>query len=170
MTVYLVISLPKIPYTHRIYMVLANPTYFTCCKCCCLNFLPFHLPIAAPSSMSNTQAHMLPLHNSSLLSHKPTCYRSTTPHFLITSLHATAPQLLTSYSQAHMPLLHNSSLLNHKPTCYRSAAPHFLIASLHMLPLRSSSLLIHKPTCYRSTTPQFLYTSPHATAPQLLTS
>ena len=27
MTVYLVISLPKIPYIHRIYMVLANPTY-----------------------------------------------------------------------------------------------------------------------------------------------
>jgi hypothetical protein len=27
MTVYLVISLPKIPYIHRIYMVLANPKY-----------------------------------------------------------------------------------------------------------------------------------------------
>jgi hypothetical protein len=27
MTVYLVIPLPKIPYMHRIYMVLANPTY-----------------------------------------------------------------------------------------------------------------------------------------------
>ena len=27
MTVYLVISLSKIPYIHRIYMVLANPTY-----------------------------------------------------------------------------------------------------------------------------------------------
>jgi hypothetical protein len=27
MTVYMVISLPKIPYTHRIYMVLANPTH-----------------------------------------------------------------------------------------------------------------------------------------------
>jgi len=27
MTVYLVISLPKMPYIHRIYMVLANPTY-----------------------------------------------------------------------------------------------------------------------------------------------
>jgi hypothetical protein len=27
MTVYMVISLPKILYTHRIYMVLANPTY-----------------------------------------------------------------------------------------------------------------------------------------------
>jgi len=26
MTVYMVISLPKLPYTHRIYMVLANPT------------------------------------------------------------------------------------------------------------------------------------------------
>jgi len=26
-TVYLVISLPKIPYTHRTYMVVANPTY-----------------------------------------------------------------------------------------------------------------------------------------------
>jgi len=26
MTVYMVISLPKIPYAHRIYMVLANPT------------------------------------------------------------------------------------------------------------------------------------------------
>jgi len=25
MTVYLVLSLPKIPYIHRIYMVLANP-------------------------------------------------------------------------------------------------------------------------------------------------
>jgi len=28
MTVYLVISLPKLPYVHRIYMVLANPNYF----------------------------------------------------------------------------------------------------------------------------------------------
>ena len=27
MTVYLVISLPKIPYMHHIYMVLANPRY-----------------------------------------------------------------------------------------------------------------------------------------------
>jgi hypothetical protein len=27
MTVYLVISLPKIPYIHRIYVVLANPIY-----------------------------------------------------------------------------------------------------------------------------------------------
>jgi len=27
MTVNLVISLPKIPYVHHIYMVLANPTY-----------------------------------------------------------------------------------------------------------------------------------------------
>jgi len=27
MTVYLVISLPKIPYVNRIYMVLANPTH-----------------------------------------------------------------------------------------------------------------------------------------------
>ena len=27
MTVYFVISLPRIPYIHRIYMVLANPTY-----------------------------------------------------------------------------------------------------------------------------------------------
>jgi len=30
MTVYLVISLPKIPYMHRIYMVLANPTNASC--------------------------------------------------------------------------------------------------------------------------------------------
>jgi hypothetical protein len=29
MTVYLVISLPKLPYIHRIYMVLANPTHTT---------------------------------------------------------------------------------------------------------------------------------------------
>ena len=29
MTVYLVISLQKIPYVHRIHMVLANPTYLT---------------------------------------------------------------------------------------------------------------------------------------------
>jgi len=32
MTVYLVISLPKIPYIHRIYMVLANPTYIPSCS------------------------------------------------------------------------------------------------------------------------------------------
>jgi len=31
MTVYLMISLPKIPYIHRIYMVLANPTYLVSC-------------------------------------------------------------------------------------------------------------------------------------------
>ena len=30
MTVYLVISLLKIPYMHRIYMVLANPTCVSC--------------------------------------------------------------------------------------------------------------------------------------------
>jgi hypothetical protein len=30
MTVYMVISLPKMPYTHRIYMVLANPTNTVC--------------------------------------------------------------------------------------------------------------------------------------------
>jgi hypothetical protein len=31
MAVYLVISLPKIPYVHCIYMVLANPTYVHAC-------------------------------------------------------------------------------------------------------------------------------------------
>jgi hypothetical protein len=30
MTVYMVISLPKMPYTHRIYIVLANPTNTVC--------------------------------------------------------------------------------------------------------------------------------------------
>jgi len=40
MTVYLVISLPKIPYIHRIYMVLANPTYIPTAT------LPF-LPLAS---------------------------------------------------------------------------------------------------------------------------
>jgi len=37
MTVYLVVSLPRIPYIHRIYMVLANPIYIygsgQPCKC-----------------------------------------------------------------------------------------------------------------------------------------
>ena len=37
MTVYLVISLPKIPYIHRIYMVLANPSYF------CIPFLQLYM-------------------------------------------------------------------------------------------------------------------------------
>ena len=32
MTVYLVISLPKILYIHRIYMVLANPTHKLMCE------------------------------------------------------------------------------------------------------------------------------------------
>ena len=32
MTVYVVIPLPKIPYIHRIYMVLANPTYKHQCR------------------------------------------------------------------------------------------------------------------------------------------
>jgi len=32
MTVYLVISLPKIPYIHRIYKVLANPISLFFCK------------------------------------------------------------------------------------------------------------------------------------------
>jgi len=33
MTVYLVVSLPKIPYIHRIHRVLANPSYYTYCHC-----------------------------------------------------------------------------------------------------------------------------------------
>jgi len=28
--IYMVISLPKIPYTHRVFMVLANPTHIAC--------------------------------------------------------------------------------------------------------------------------------------------
>ena len=33
MTVHLVISLPKLPYIHRIYMVLSNPNYMlACCR------------------------------------------------------------------------------------------------------------------------------------------
>jgi len=30
LTVYLMISLPKISYLHRIFMVLGNPTYISC--------------------------------------------------------------------------------------------------------------------------------------------
>jgi len=39
MTIYLVISLPKLPYIHRIYMVLANPKYVCMCvrTCVCGN-------------------------------------------------------------------------------------------------------------------------------------
>ena len=36
MTVYLVISLPKIPYMHRICMVLANPTHVQVLQLCVL--------------------------------------------------------------------------------------------------------------------------------------
>ena len=36
LTVYLVISLPKIPYVHRIYMVLANPINEQCDECVCM--------------------------------------------------------------------------------------------------------------------------------------
>jgi hypothetical protein len=36
MTVYLVISLPNVPYVNRIYMVLANPTYVRVCVCMCV--------------------------------------------------------------------------------------------------------------------------------------
>jgi len=41
MTVYFLISLPKILYIHRIYMVLANPMYvaFTVCHICCMSHL-----------------------------------------------------------------------------------------------------------------------------------
>jgi len=45
MTVYVVMSLPKIPYTHRIYMVLANPTYMCMWihdKVCVVRYLVSH--------------------------------------------------------------------------------------------------------------------------------
>ena len=45
MTVYLMISLPKILYIHRIYMVLANPTYV------CLCTWNSDLPEGSPTSM-----------------------------------------------------------------------------------------------------------------------
>ena len=41
MTVYLVISLPKIPHIHRINMVLANPTH-NMCVCACVCEFPTH--------------------------------------------------------------------------------------------------------------------------------
>ena len=45
MTVYLVISLLKIPYMHRIYMVLANPTHL---RCVCLPVLLHKTPTLEP--------------------------------------------------------------------------------------------------------------------------
>jgi len=33
MTIYLIESLPKIPYMHRMYMVLANPSHARCIRC-----------------------------------------------------------------------------------------------------------------------------------------
>ena len=47
MTVYLVISLPKIPYMHRIYMVLANPTYI------------LYQPVTFPTGSLKTNPHLL---------------------------------------------------------------------------------------------------------------
>jgi len=41
MTVYLVISLPKIPYIHRVYMVLANPSLARPCKHLCWTYSSF---------------------------------------------------------------------------------------------------------------------------------
>jgi hypothetical protein len=49
MTVYLVISLPKIPYMHRIFMVLANPTHKQCHHC------------SAPNKRKSGQTHARPL-------------------------------------------------------------------------------------------------------------
>jgi hypothetical protein len=40
MIVYLVISLPKIPYKHRTYMVLANPTYIQLVYDCIFSKFP----------------------------------------------------------------------------------------------------------------------------------
>jgi len=53
MTVYLVISLPKIPWIHRIYMVLANPIYL-----CYINPHAFRkAPMAAPPPHTHTYTH-----------------------------------------------------------------------------------------------------------------
>jgi hypothetical protein len=43
MAVYLVISLPRMPYINRIYMVLANSTYFVCKVLCALQHTSFYI-------------------------------------------------------------------------------------------------------------------------------
>ena len=44
MTVHLVISLPKMPYIHRVYMVLANPNYMTYNKLYTQNVAILNIP------------------------------------------------------------------------------------------------------------------------------
>ena len=84
LTVYLVISLQKIPYTHRIYMVLSNPTYAFCvlvcvggggrcgcgcgCGCGCAFRVTTHLAPLFPSAHKNLRAWLQsrPLHGKPL--------------------------------------------------------------------------------------------------------
>jgi hypothetical protein len=59
MTVYMVNSLPKLPYTHRIYMVLANPSHLQCGS---VSILPVCLlQRSEPHIAARPNSHFLPL-------------------------------------------------------------------------------------------------------------
>ena len=86
-TVYLVISLPKLPYIHRTYMVLANPTNAVFKEqCCCI---PTH-----PRTYPRTY----------LSWHKPkgTCLSSQMPMFVHSNAHVVDWTARVSHSDAHV--------------------------------------------------------------------
>jgi len=93
MTIYLVISLSKIPYVHRINMVLANPKHTP--------------PISSP--------HCSPIHLLDLLTHPLTqpAHPSTYPH--CSPIHL--PNLLTH------PLTHTAHPSTYPPTCLQAVRP-----------------------------------------------
>jgi len=89
MTVYLVISLPKLPYVHRIYMALANPTHLQAAHCI-IPLLPLYFYWRYPASLywrrwsiyrrsytplASTRVNPLPWASKQALSHFPL------PHF-----------------------------------------------------------------------------------------
>jgi hypothetical protein len=85
MTVYLVISLPKIPYMHRIYMVLANPTHD--------QLLPF-------GTAGGRHCQISPRHNSAHSSHlTPHAPATPSSHLLRHSGSQVSP--LTRHMQNH---------------------------------------------------------------------
>jgi hypothetical protein len=72
MAVFFMISLPKIPYVHRMYVVLANPTYMTVYLVISLpNIIPYihcvYMVLAHPSDKLHRAIHTAKL----LLGHHP---------------------------------------------------------------------------------------------------
>jgi hypothetical protein len=142
MTVYSVISLPKIPYIHRIYMVLANPTY-----------MHTHTSTHAIHTFAHTLTHSLVnthmITSAQTHTHTHLCTHSNIQMHIYTQLHTHMSSyrlwpFCRTHQNTHTHTNTRTQTHTHTHTLVHTRAQIHTIAHSHVL-LQVVALLPHSP-------------------------